>query len=525
MIAPSTENPIIGIDLGTTHSLVSFIKNGSPRIIPNERGERLTPSVVFFREEDNGAVVGELARNQAVLNSERTISKAKLAMGRDRVYRVGERKHTPAEISGRILAHLKSYAERYLGRPVRDAVITVPAYFDERQREQTLVAAEWAELNVLKLLNEPTAAALAYAFGQSLPSRLLVIDFGGGTLDITLMEYADRVFHVRGVGGDTAVGGGDCDAAIVARVLNDFKAAHGIDLSGDRIALQQLIIQAERAKIDLSSAESARILIPYITATDKGPVHLNMGLDRKTFHLLIRPVLRRVAECVEAAFEQAGLSPDWVETAILVGGATRMPVIEELARRFLRDGKVPEDFPGETGDKGPDASDGPGAGATGGADGERAPESGGVDILRRNINPDEAVARGAGILAGIFEGSVRDIKFHDITPHDLGLEDDQGEFVTVMRRGTPYPAEAFQLFTNTEDGQAEARIHVLQRVGGNGGKRVCLGWFRLAMGAPRKRGEANIDVRFSIDANGLLNVSAVDLDTGAAGEIHIEKVI
>jgi molecular chaperone DnaK len=482
---------IIGIDLGTTHSLVSYIKDGSPRLIPNERGSRLTPSVVCFRE-DGEMIVGELAKNQVVLNAERTVANVKLSMGRNETFDIGGKTFGPVEISAGILKHLKSYAGHYLGREVRDAVITVPAYFDDRQREDTLRAAEMAGLNVLKLLNEPTAAALAYAFSQKLPSRLLVIDFGGGTLDITLMEYAEDVFRVRGVGGSTAIGGTDLDEAVLARIQRDFQSAHGIDLRKDSIAYQQLIIHAEKAKIDLSSTSETRIMIPYITVTNKGPVHLNMSLTREDLESLISPTLDLIERCVQDTFAQAGLEPGWVETVILVGGSTRIPAVEALVRRMLGVEKSGEN--------------------------EITP-----GIIKRNVNPDEAVARGAGILAGIFEGSVRNIEFHDIVPHDLGVEDDQGKFVTVMTRGTPYPADAFLLFTNTGDDPEEVRIHVLQRIGGE--NLVSLGWFKLVMDRPRKKGESNIDVCFSIDANGLLHVSATDLDTGKAGEITIEKVI
>lgn len=491
---------VIGIDLGTTHSLVSYIKDGAPRIVPNERGDRLTPSVVFFRE-DGEVVVGELAKNQAVLNAERTVVNVKLSMGREKTLSVGDAEKTPAEISGHILSRLKRYAEDYLGREVKDAVITVPAYFDDRQREDTLRAAEAAGLTVRKLLNEPTAAALTYAAGQRLPSRLMVVDFGGGTLDITLAAYADGVFRVRGVGGSTAIGGTDFDHAVVDHILADFRSTHDIDLAKDRIALQQLVIHAEKAKKDLSATDETRIIVPYITATDKGPVHLNMALSRETLTGLIAPTLSQIEARIQDAFDAAGLTPDWVETAILVGGATRVPAVSALVRRFLDHGHH-KNHPNH------------------GSDDEASPE-----IIRRNVNPDEAVARGAAILAGIVEGVVEGIEFHDITPHDLGVEDDDGRFVTVLPRGTAYPAEAFQLFTNAKENGEAVHIHVLQQVGGDATDRTSLGWFRLALGRPRKKGEANIDVRFAIDENGLLEVSAVDLDTGEAGEIAIEKVI
>jgi len=478
---------VIGIDLGTTNSLVSYIKNGSPRIIPNPRGSRMTPSVVFFKE--NGEViVGELAKNQAVLNAEHTVSNVKLSMGKDREYNIHGRKYSPADISALILTHLKDYAQKYLGRPVKDAVITVPAYFDDRQREDTLKAAEKAGLNVLKLLNEPTAAALTFGMGGNGDCRFLVVDFGGGTLDITLMEYKDRVFRVRGVGGSTSIGGTDLDNAVVEHILTDFQQTCNTDLRADPIAFQQLIIHGEKAKIDLSSTEETRIMIPYVTVTEKGPLHLNIPLNRTQFETLIDPLVEKIRHHIRQTFAHSGLGYDWPEAVILVGGSTRIPIMETLVKEILTPVISPE-----------------------------------KDIFKRNINPDEAVARGAGILSGILEGSLTNIEFHDITPHDLGVEDDQGDFVTLIPGCTPYPAEQSRLFTTTEDFQTEVCIHVLQKTGEDKENRISLGWFHLRMDEPRKAGESSIEVIFSIDTNGILNVSAIDIDSGQMGEIIIEE--
>jgi len=483
----TNDRMVIGIDLGTTNSLVSHIRNGSPRIIPNPRGGRMTPSVVFFKE--NGEViVGELAKNQAVLNADQTVSNVKLSMGKDREYCIHGKIYTPADISALILTHLKDYAQKYLGRPVKDAVITVPAYFDDRQREDTLKSAEKAGLHVLKLLNEPTAAALTFGMGGNGDGHFLVVDFGGGTLDITLMEYKDRVFRVRGVGGSTAIGGTDLDSAVVEHILRDFQKSCNTDLRSDPIAFQQLVIHAEKAKIDLSATEETRIMIPYITVTEKGPLHLNIPLNRNAFENLIDPILEKIRHHIRQTFAQSGLAYDWPDAVILVGGSTRIPLMEKLVQEILSPALSPE-----------------------------------KDIFKRNINPDEAVARGAGILAGILEGSLTNIEFHDITSHDLGVEDDQGEFIPLIPRGTPYPAEQSRLFTTTEDFQTQVCIHVLQKTGEDKDNRISLGWFCLRMDEPRKAGESSIDVIFSIDTNGILNVSAIDIDSGRMGEISIEE--
>ncbi len=490
---------VVGIDLGTTNSLVAYIRDGNPVIIPNERGGRMTPSVVTFKESGQ-VIVGEMAKSQAVLNSEHTVSNIKLSMGKNVERLVGGRHRSPVEISSLILKSLKEYAGRYLEHDVEDAVITVPAYFDDRQREDTLNAARSAGLNVLKLLNEPTAAALTYGFSKRDGGRLLVLDLGGGTFDITLMEYTDNVFRVRGVGGSTSIGGTNFDMAIVEHILDEFQSVHGFDLRRDRIAYQQLVIHAEKAKIDLSSTDETRIMVPYITATEKGPIHLNMSLTRSELELLIAPTLREIERHIRQTFEQTGLSPECVDSVILVGGSTRLPAIETLVKGII----APVSANG---------TDEP-AGREESLFGDQA--------LRREINPDEAVALGAGILAGIFEGSVPDIEFHDITSHDLGIEDDQGGFVAVLPRGATYPTSASRLFTTTSDFQEEVWIHVLQEVGTGQKSRVSLGMFRLKISNPRSKGEPSIDVTFAIDANGMLNVSAVDLDSGETEEITID---
>jgi molecular chaperone DnaK len=322
----------------------------------------------------------------------------------------------------------------------------------------------------------------------------MVVDLGGGTFDITLMEYGNKAFRVLGVGGSTSIGGSVFDRKIVDHLLQTVQRDHGMDLARDPIALQQLVIHAERAKVDLSSADETRVIIPYITAGPGGPLHLNEPLTRTFFEELIRPILDLMEEHIRGVFTQSGLSPRWVDTVIFVGGSTRVPAVEAMVLGIL------EQAPEDEADKGV------------------------APVVKRDINPDEAVARGAGILAGMLDGSLEDIVFHDITPHDLGIEDDQEAFVPILPRGTVYPAEAFRIFTTTRDHQDQVVIHVQQQVGMAEKKRVSLGWFALNTDPALLRGEAQIDVTFSIDANGLLNVSALDLSTGLQRDITINSV-
>ena len=482
---------IIGIDLGTTNSLVSFIKDGKPRIIPNERGSRATPSVVCFKS-DREVIVGEMARNQAVLNAKATVSNVKLAMGTDTQYAMVGRCLLPEEISGFILHHLKECAEQYLQQEISEAVITVPAYFDDNQRQATMRAAAMVGLNVCKLLNEPTAAALTYGVGSAQEqARLLVLDLGGGTLDITLMEYYDNVFRVRGVGGSTGVGGINFDQVIIDHVLNTFSHDSPYEIKSDPIAFQQLVIHAEKAKIDLSSSMETAIMIPYIAVTDQGPVHLNHNLSRDKFAGLCQDIIVDIKKYMSETFDKAGLEPDWVDTVILVGGATRIPMVEDMVCGFFNDGLEDLDATRQR-------------------------------LLKRQVNPDEAVARGSGILAGIFGNDIDGMEFHDITSHNLGLENDAGEFVSLLSAGTPYPCSVTRLFTTTSDNQQEVSIHIMQDKGHKDSEEfTSLGLFHLEISENRAKGEPNIDVTFTIDQNGVLTVNAVDLDSGEEKKLRI----
>lgn len=484
---------IIGIDLGTTNSLLSFVKNGAPRIIPNERGSRTTPSVVCLKRDK--VIVGEMARNQAVLNSELTVANVKLDMGTDRRFTINKRHYAPEEISGFILAHLREVAEDYLGCEVEEAVITVPAYFDDNQRQATLRAAAMTGIRVRKLLNEPTAAALTYGMSQGGNSHMLVIDLGGGTLDITLMAYEDKVFRVMGVGGSTAIGGINFDNALIDYILARFSADCPYELKNDRIAYQQLVIHAEKAKIDLSSADCTALMIPYIAVTNDGPLHLNMEISRADFNDLSRPVLEKIKRHITETFSQADLPPEWVDSVIMVGGASRIPAVGALVDEIL----CPA-----------------GADLSGGGPGPR---------LKKNINPDEAVARGAGILAGVLSGEIAGVEFHDITAHNLGIEDDKGEFIDIIPAASSYPVEVSRLFTTVVDNQPEVIIHIMQDRGLEGAHDfVSLGRFHLTVNHGRKKGEPNIDVTFAIDLNGVLTVSAMDLDTGEGKDITISDL-
>ncbi len=488
----TSKAPIIGIDLGTTNSLVSFTKKGSPRIIPNERGSRTTPSVVSIKP-DGTEIIGEMARNQAVLNASHTVANVKLDMGTDQTRILNNRKYLPEEVSGLILARLKENAEIYLGQDIEEAVITVPAYFDDNQRRATMQAAAMAGIEVKKLLNEPTAAALAYGLGGKRPdSKMLVLDLGGGTLDITLMEYKDKAFRVKAVGGSTSIGGLNFDKKIVDHILADFNNTHSFDLSGDNVAYQQLVIQAEKAKVDLSSVDETTIMIPYITMSDNGPLHLNMTISRQIFEELIQPIMADIKQIIQAAFNKCGLGPEWVDSIIMVGGSSRIPAIETMILDIVD------------------------------------PERKRVDseeLIKKAINQDEAVARGAAIMAGILAGEIDDIEFHDITSHELGILNHEGEFEVLVPGASIYPMETTRLFTTAHDNQEEVVIEVMQKRGAENLQLVSLGNFSLTVTKGQKKGVPDIDVTFGIDLNELLTVSALDLDTQENAEIKINYAL
>ncbi|MEW6218156.1 MAG: Hsp70 family protein [Thermodesulfobacteriota bacterium] len=472
--------PIIGIDLGTTNSLVAVPSRQGPVIVANERGERMTPSVVAVHPGQ--VLVGELARSQAVLNHAVTVTLAKRAMGSRQIWRLQDEDWTPERVSAAILTSLRRTAEDYLGVPVREAVITVPAYFNDRQRQATLQAGEAAGLTVVKLMNEPTAAALMYGLEHGADDRLLVFDLGGGTLDITLIEIREHAFVVRQVGGATDLGGSDFDALLVEELREVFRQEHGLDLAADPVARQQLVLQAERAKRDLSSALEARVMIPYVTITPAGPLHLDLPLTRARAELLFTPLLDRIRAILAETLAAAGVAAGWVNTVIMVGGASRMPCVRRLLTELLP--------PAVT--------------------------------VRQDLNPEEIVALGAGLLAGVLAGTYPEIPFRDVTAHDLGIEDDAGELVTLIPRGTAYPVERLRVFTTTRDHETAVTIHVLER-GEPGAEPVTLAWFGLESLPPAQAGTLDIGVTFAIDGHGILRVRAVEETSGVRAEIQVSR--
>ena len=470
---------VIGIDLGTTNSCVAVLEGGEPQIIPNSEGMRTTPSVVAFTK-DGERIVGEPAKRQAVTNADRTISSIKTHMGTDYKVNIDGKDYSPQEISAIILQKLKSDAESYLGEKVTEAVITVPAYFTDAQRQATKDAGRIAGLEVKRIINEPTAASLAYGMDKlDQDKKILVFDLGGGTFDVSLLEIGDGTFEVLATAGNNRLGGDDFDKIIIDYLAEEFKKAEGVDLRNDKMALQRLKEAAEKAKKELSSTMSTNINLPFITATAEGPKHLNIDLSIAKFEELTAGLVEKTMEPMKRAISDAGISVSEIDDVLLVGGSTRIPAVQEAVKKFI--GKEPH----------------------------------------KGINPDECVAAGASIQAGVLTGEVNDLLLLDVTPLSLGIETLGNVFTKIIERNTTIPTKKSQVFSTAADNQTAVDIHVLQGERSMAYDNTTLGRFQLTDIPPAMRGIPQIEVTFDIDANGIVHVTAKDLGTGKEQKITI----
>ena len=469
---------IIGIDLGTTNSCVAVMEGGEPTVITNPEGARTTPSVVAFTKTGE-RLVGQVAKRQAITNPDRTISSIKRDMGTDRKVSIDDKSYSPQEISAMILQKLKSDAESYLGETVSQAVITVPAYFSDAQRQATKDAGKIAGLEVLRIINEPTAAALAYGLDKDSDQKIMVYDLGGGTFDVSILEIGDGVFEVLATSGNNRLGGDDFDEKIMNYLADEFKKENGIDLRSDKMAMQRLKEAAEKAKIELSGVMSTNINLPFITADQTGPKHLDVTLTRAQFDSLTADLVEKTMEPTRRALSDAGLSASDIHKVLLVGGSSRIPAVQEAVQKFI--GKEPH----------------------------------------KGINPDECVAIGASIQAGVLSGDVDDLVLLDVTPLSLGIETMGGVFTKLIERNTTIPTKKSQIFSTAADNQTSVEVHVLQGEREMAAYNKTLGRFTLSNIPPAPRGVPQIEVTFDIDANGIVNVSAKDLGTGEEQKITI----